>query len=161
MNDSRFFSFAIMVASLWVGGLWIGGYLAVPVLFGAQSDRQLAGMLAGEIFSRMGLLDMLCAAYLLIFTWIGVCEKLLKRRLFVTLLTMLFFLLLIDFGLQPAMSQLKQDALPMDVMRSPLASQFSLLHGISSLLYLSESLLGLWLLWSLSAGVEGNARQKC
>jgi len=158
MNDSRFFSFAIMVASLWVGGLWIGGYLAVPVLFGAQPDRQLAGMLAGEIFSRMALLDMLCASYLLIFTWFGVREKISKRRLFVTLLTMLLFLLVIDFGLQPAMGQLKQAALPMDVMHSPLASQFSLLHGVSSLLYLAESLLGLWLLWYLSTVTRGGQR---
>lgn len=141
---------AILAAALWVGGLWVVGYLAVPVLFGAQADRQLAGMLAGEIFSRMAILDMLCAGFLLLFAWQGVRDKYGRNTLLWVLIPMLIFSLTINLGLQPAMAQLKLAALPQSVMESPLVGRFGMLHGISSVLYLAESLLGLLLLWRLA-----------
>jgi len=141
---------AILAAALWVGGLWVVGYLAVPVLFGAQADRQLAGMLAGEIFSRMAILDMLCAGFLLLFAWQGVRDKYGRNTLLWVLIPMLIFSLTINLGLQPAMAQLKLAAVPQSVMESPLVGRFGMLHGISSVLYLAESLLGLLLLWRLA-----------
>jgi hypothetical protein len=36
---------------LWAGSLWSVGLWVTPILFSAQSDRQLAGVLAGRIFS--------------------------------------------------------------------------------------------------------------
>ncbi|MEO8342514.1 MAG: DUF4149 domain-containing protein, partial [Gallionella sp.] len=42
---------ATLFTTAWVGGLWAIGYLAVPVLFYAQPDRQLAGLLAGQMFA--------------------------------------------------------------------------------------------------------------
>ena len=42
---------ALIAVTLWVGGLWAIGYLAAPVLFSALSDKMLAGMLAGRMFS--------------------------------------------------------------------------------------------------------------
>ena len=45
--------------------------------------------------------------------------------------------------------QLKADALPREVMESVLRDRFVTWHGISSILYLMQSLLGLWLVvWS-------------
>ena len=53
------------------------------------------------------------------------------------------------FGIQPLMAQLKADALPRDVMESLLRDRFVVWHGISSILYLIQSMLGLWLIvWS-------------
>ncbi|HTN95328.1 MAG TPA: DUF4149 domain-containing protein, partial [Gallionella sp.] len=49
---------AVLLTTAWVGGLWAVGYLAVPVLFYAQPDRQLAGMLAGKMFSLVAYLGM-------------------------------------------------------------------------------------------------------
>lgn len=141
---------ANIAASLWVGGLWVVGYLALPVLFGAQADRQLAGMLAGEMFRRMAILDLLCAGFLLLFVWRGVREKSGRKTLLWVLIPMLILSLTINLGLQPAMAQLKLTALPQSGMESPLAGRFGMLHGISSLLYLVESLLGLLLLWRLA-----------
>ncbi|MCH2219439.1 MAG: hypothetical protein MK097_03810 [Dechloromonas sp.] len=54
-----------------------------------------------------------------------------------------------QFGIQPLMAQLKADALPREVMESVLRDRFAAWHGISSILYLVQSLLGLWLVvWS-------------
>jgi hypothetical protein len=45
---------ASLSLTAWVGSLWAIGYLAVPILFHAQPDRQLAGMLAGQMFTASG-----------------------------------------------------------------------------------------------------------
>jgi hypothetical protein len=50
-----------------------------------------------------------------------------------------------QFGIQPLMAQLKADALPREVMESVLRDRFATWHGVSSILYLMQSLLGLWL----------------
>jgi hypothetical protein len=52
------------------------------------------------------------------------------------------------FGVQPILAKLKADALPRQVMESALRDRFATWHGVSSVLYLVQSLLGLWLvLW--------------
>ena len=55
-----------------------------------------------------------------------------------------------QFGIQPLMVQLKADAFPRDVMESVMRDRFvAWLPGVSSILYLVQSLLGLWLVvWS-------------
>lgn len=54
-----------------------------------------------------------------------------------------------QFGIQPLMAQLKADALPREVMESVFRDRFATWHGVSSILYLIQSLLGLWLVvWS-------------
>lgn len=35
----------------WIGTLWCVGYIAAPTLFAVLEDRQLAGTLAGELFT--------------------------------------------------------------------------------------------------------------
>ena len=40
-----------VVLVLWAGSLWSVGLWVTPILFSAQPDRHLAGMLAGRIFS--------------------------------------------------------------------------------------------------------------
>jgi len=43
------------------------------------------------------------------------------------------------------MNDLKAQAMPLDVMHSALADRFKMLHGVSSIIYLIESLLGAFL----------------
>ncbi len=47
------------------------------------------------------------------------------------------------FGVQPLLAQLKADALPRQVMESALRDRFSEWHGVSRVLYLVQSLLGI------------------
>lgn len=136
---------AALAATLWVGGLWAIGYLSVPILFYAQPDKQLAGMLAGEMFARLGYVGIVCGVYLLLHLLALSGKKALREPLFAVIAAMLAITLVIQFGIQPLMADLKSQALPLDVMQSAFADRFRMLHGVSSILYLAESLLGAWL----------------
>jgi hypothetical protein len=133
---------ALLAATAWAGGLWGVGYLAVPVLFSAQPDRMLAGMLAGNMFTLVAYLGMICGAYLLAYLLATSGRAALRQTLFRVVLAMLLLALVMQFGIQPVMANLKAEALPLDVMHSEFASQFKTLHGVSAILYLLQSLLG-------------------
>lgn len=131
--------------TLWVGGLWVIGYLAVPTLFYSQPDRQLAGMLAGKMFEILGYVGILCGLYLLFHRWMEVGKQVSRDISAWLVIVMLCIKLLTLFYIQPLMADIKMQALPLDVMQSTFAGQFKMWHGISSVLYLIESLLGAWL----------------
>ena len=137
---------ANLSATAWIGSLWAIGYLAVPTLFYAQPDKQLAGMLAGQMFVKSGYLGLACASYLLWFDFYRYGTSAFRQTTFRIVLAMTAITLLIQFGIQPEMNALKTQALPLDVMSSDLAGRFKMLHGISSIAYLIESLLGLLLI---------------
>lgn len=134
---------AAWAVALWVGGLFAIGYLAAPVLFYQLEDRALAGMLAGRMFSLIAYLGMACGAYLLLHRLFRYGSGSLKQVFFWVALVMLLLTLGQRFGIQPIMEGLKAQALPQDVMDSLFRSRFQTWHGISSAVYLIQSLLGL------------------
>ncbi len=136
---------ATLLITAWVGSLWSVGYLAVPVLFYAQPDRQLAGMLAGQMFTLVAYVGMVCGMYLVIHHISLSGRAALRLTLFWVVTVMLMITLVLQFGIQPGMANLKLQALPADVMHSALADRFKMLHGVSSILYLIQSLLGIFL----------------
>jgi hypothetical protein len=139
----------LIVITLWVGGLWAIGYLAAPVLFASLGDRQLAGMVAGKLFSLIGWIGLGSAAYLLLFLLVRQGGQVFKRAVFWLVILMALLTAASQFGIQPLMAQLKADALPREVMESVLRDRFAAWHGVSSILYLVQSVLGLWLVvWS-------------
>jgi len=120
---------------LWVGSLWTIGLMVVPLLFASIDDRALAGRLAGELFTVESYLGLACGAALLAFSaaegrWPGFSGWI--------VLAMVGLIALGEFGLQPEMATLKQQGLA----ESP---AFDRLHGIASVLYLGNCLLGLTL----------------
>jgi hypothetical protein len=134
---------------LWVGGIWVVGYLAVPVLFQTLPDRQLAGLLAGKMFSVMAYVGIGCAVYLLANKIQRFGRNVWKHKTFILIVSMLVLLLVGQFVIQPFMVAIKAQAFPLDVMQSSLASQFKVMHGLASILYLIQSLLGLVLVISI------------
>ncbi len=142
-------SLYIFAITLWAGGMWAIGYMAAPVLFSSLGDRQLAGVIAGKLFALIGWIGLGCAAYLLIFLLAHRGSKFFKSSVFWLVLLMALMVAASQFGIQPLMAQLKSDALPREVMESVLRDRFATWHGVSSILYLVQSMLGLWLvLWS-------------
>jgi hypothetical protein len=133
---------ALLAATAWAGALWGVGYLAVPVLFRAQPDRMLAGLLAGDMFTLIAYLGMGCGAYLLAYLLATQGWEALRQTPFRIVLAMLLLALVMQFGIQPVMAGLKAQAQPLDVMHSEFAGQFKMLHGVSAILYLLQSLLG-------------------
>jgi hypothetical protein len=140
--------------TLWVGGLWAIGYIAAPVLFSSLGDRQLAGLVAGKLFSLIGWVGLGSAAYLLLFLLVRQGGQVFKGAVFWLVLSMALLVAASQFGIQPLMAQLKADALPREVMASVLRDRFAAWHGISSILYLVQSLLGLWLVVWANRGVR-------
>lgn len=137
---------AAWAAALWVGGLWVVGYLAAPTLFYNLDDRVLAGMLAGKMFSHIAWLGLVCGGWLLVFRFSRHGVDALKQGFFWIVLVMLVLTVAQKFGIQPLMQQLKDEAMPKDVMESLFRDRFATWHGISSAVYLVESLLGLALI---------------
>ena len=131
--------------SLWVGGMFAIGYLAAPVLFYELSDRSLAGNLAGAMFTFVAYVGLACGGYLLLYLLLRRGWHAFKLSVFWIVLTMLALTVAGHFGVQPIIAQLKADALPRQVMESALRDRFAAWHGVSSGLYLIQSLLGLWL----------------
>lgn len=142
-------SFFLIAITLWVGGMWAIGYLAAPVLFASLGDRQLAGVVAGKLFALIGWIGLGSAGYLMLFMIVRWQGSVIKSAIFWLVMLMGLLVAASQFGIQPLMAQLKADALPREVMESVLRDRFVAWHGISSILYLLQSLLGLWLVaWS-------------
>ena len=138
---------AAVLLVLWVGGLWAIGYIAAPTLFAELSDRQLAGNVAGGLFKWIAWVGIAAGSYLLIHRLGRDGFQALKQGFFWIVLVMLLLVLGGHFGIQPVMQALKDQAMPQAVMESAFRSRFAAWHGVSSIVYLVESLLGLILVW--------------
>lgn len=132
----------LMTATLWVGGLWVIGFVVAPVLFATLPDRVQAGLLAGKFFSLIAWIGIACAVYLLIYRLARDGAGALRQGLFWTVLLMLVLTLAGEFGVQPVLAALKEQALPKQVMESVLRDRFATWHGVASGLYVIQSVLG-------------------
>lgn len=126
-----------ILLTLWVGGMWIVGYVVVPVLF-KMLDRQLAGNVAGQLFTIMSFIGLVCGILLLagMLYRHGFADWLQWRVL--VLIGMLVIVIIGQFILQPMMAELKAAGLAGEA-----ATQFGRLHGVSSILFMINSLAGL------------------
>jgi hypothetical protein len=133
--------------TLWVGGLWAIGFLVAPTLFAAlASDRQLAGLLAGKLFALIGWVGLGCASYLLLHTVLRTGTIAVRRWTFWLLIGMLLLTAINLFGIQPLLAQIKADALPRQAIESVLSQRFAIWHGVSGVVYVLQSLLGVLLI---------------
>ena len=142
-----------LLTVVWIGSLLTIGYAVAPVLF-TSLDRVTAGAVAAQLFRIEGVIGVVCGVLLL-----ALCNLLVRRggdayrRLRWLIAGMLVCVLVGYFALQPFMNALRiaaQEA-GTDVGHSVYASRFGMLHGVSSVFYLIESLLGIVLVWKLPA----------
>jgi len=134
---------ATLALVFWVGGLWAIGYIAAPSLFSAlPNDRALAGALAGKMFTITAYVGIACALYLIIHRLASVGTGAFQQLFFWVALLMLVLTLIGVFGIQPIIASLKVEGGAKDVMQSLAASRFAHWHGVASILYLIQSLLG-------------------
>ena len=133
--------------TLWIGGLWAIGYLVAPTLFHAVADRAMAGALAGKLFTLIAYVGAGCAIYLLLFRLVRFGNACFRHGIFWILLGMLVLVLAGEFGVQPILAGLKDQALPKGVMESVFRDRFAAWHGVASVLYLIQSVLGVLLVW--------------
>ena len=132
-----------IAVTLWVGGLWAIGLIVAPLLFHTLTDRAQAGMLAGQFFTAIACIGLGCGAYLLLFRLARFGGQAFSQLFFWSVLLMLALGAGGQFGVQPILASLKQQALPAEVMQSIFRDRFAAWHGVSSVFYLIECVLGL------------------
>ncbi|CAB3753607.1 DUF4149 domain-containing protein [Paraburkholderia humisilvae] len=148
-----------LLTVVWVGSLLTIGYAVVPVLF-ASVDRMTAGSVAAQLFRIEAVIGVVCGVLLL-----ALANVLIRRgegayrRLRWLVAGMLVCVLVGYFAVEPFMNALRVAAQEAgtDVSHSVYASRFGVLHGVSSLFYLIESLLALALVWKLPTGSVASA----
>ncbi|MBU9341595.1 DUF4149 domain-containing protein [Burkholderia multivorans] len=142
-----------LLSAVWVGSLLTIGYAVAPVLF-RTLERMTAGSVAAQLFRIEAILGVVCGVLLLALSNLQVRRGSGEyRRVRWVVAAMVACVLIGYFALQPFMNALRVAAMEAgtDIANSPYASRFGMLHGISSLFYLVESVLGLMLIWRLPA----------
>jgi hypothetical protein len=140
---ARFFpALRLIVTTLWAGSLWTVGYLVAPILFTTLSDRVSAGSIAGSIFRIEAWLSLVCGLILLLMIIFDDASR--ERRSLLRLIVVMLLCVMVGyFGLQPWMAALREAAGPAGVMEGAARTQFGILHGVASLIYLFQSVLAL------------------
>ena len=144
--SSRFSGARLLVASLWAGALWVLGYVAAPAVFSIASGT-LAGDIVGSFLHRLAWISFACAALMLVLVRFSPdLDGARHRFLNLLVLAMLACALVMYVGLQPAMTQMREAAGPEGIRASPLWTKFAIMHGVSQLFHLVESVLAAVLL---------------
>lgn len=141
-----------LLVGLWLGSILSVGYLVAPVIFTKLPDRQLAGLIAGEIFSITTTMTIVLGVVLLGLSNWQVSRGFAKYRQI-----RWFVLLILLFAIGASLMQLWMMDLKRlasiegaTVMQSTYAVPFARLHGVSSVLFLLESVVGLITFWKLT-----------
>ena len=131
----------VLVAALWAGALWVLGYIAAPAVFAAVPST-VAGDVVAQLLKRLGWVSIACAVLMFVLVrWSQDLDAGRKRFLNLLVLAMLACALVMWAGLQPAMAQMRELAGPGGVRTSPYWTQFAVMHGVSQLFHVIESVL--------------------
>jgi len=139
-----------LISGLWVGGLIAIGFFVVPVLFSTLGDRQIAGMVAAKLFKFTAFSSVGISAALMVMANYFVRHDLAAYRLIRWILLMMLACAVgAAFILIPWMNSLRDQALllGLSVKETTHAILFARLHGISSILFMTQVLFGLVLVW--------------
>ena len=147
LQIQRMFS---LISGLWVGSFMTIGFLVVPILFSSLGDRQVAGMVAANLFKVTAYSGVvICAVLMVMASYLARLQAAQYRLARWILLGMLACTVGAAFILIPWMNSLRDQALYLgiSVRESTNAALFTRLHGVSSTLFLIQALLGLVLVW--------------
>lgn len=129
-----------ILLTLWVGGMWTTGYIVAPTLFSLLEDRMLAGKLAGQLFTIMSYIGIVASLVLLTSQVMQSSQNIQRNWRIWVIGLMLCIILVGQFILQPIMAELKLSGI---IAGSVEAQKFARTHGLASVLFLINSLLGL------------------
>ena len=129
----------------------------VPVLFSSLGDRQVAGMVAANLFKTTAYIGVALSAFLMV-----MANHLVRRGgdhyriVRWILLGMLACTVGAAFIIIPWMNTLRDQALylGLSVRESTNAALFSRLHGVSSMLFVIQVFLGLTLVWRATKNAD-------
>ncbi len=135
----------LLVVTIWAGSLWTVGYLVAPTLFGTLDDRGLAGKIAGLMFRSEAWLSIACGVAMLGLLGLGKdLDAKLRRNLMIVVVVMLVCMAVSHFGIHPMMLAVREAAGPGGIDAAG-RSRLGMLHGVSMVFYVIQSLLAVWL----------------
>ncbi|QWE03663.1 DUF4149 domain-containing protein [Polynucleobacter sp. JS-JIR-II-50] len=154
IRSQRIFS---LISGLWVGSFITIGFLVVPVLFSSLGDRQVAGLVAANLFKTTAYIGVALSAFLMV-----MANHLVRqgdehyRIIRWILLGMLACAVGAAFIIIPWMDSLRDQALylGLSVRESTNAAIFARLHGVSSAIFMIQSVLGLALVWRATKNAD-------
>lgn len=120
------------------GSLWVVGYMVAPTLF-ATLERERAGEVAGQLFTHVAWVVMASTALLIMFR--RALAPGLSRWVTSCLWVILALAALGHFGMRPHMATLKAANASGRLATEAYRSAFGRAHGISAILYLTQSVL--------------------
>ena len=141
----------ICLIGIWVGLMAAVGLLVPMTIFSYLTDKQVAGMVAGEIFKNTGFIAIIFGMGLLVFANTLVRRELKQFKVIRWYLLGTIVLSMIgNFIIQPWMVAIRENTLSagFPVLLSSQAQLFKTLHGISSSIFLVELGLLLLVLWT-------------
>ena len=121
-------------------------FMVTTVLFNKIPSAYIAGNLSGDMFQFLNYFGFGAGLFILFIQFKTVGIGFLKSSVLWVILVMLILIMINYFGIQPIIDAIKVEALPKEVMESVFADRFSTWHGIASIGYLIQCLLGLVLL---------------
>lgn len=153
-NIQRLFT---VISGLWVGGFITIGFLVAPILFITIGDLQIAGVIAAHLFKISSYIGVgVCSLLMLIANRLVKLGNRSYRLIRWTLLLMLICTVVAAFIIIPWMNALRDQALQLgiSVRDTSSASLFGLLHGVSSVIFIIQSILGIALVWWSTKNVD-------
>ena len=154
IRTQRIFS---LISGLWVGSFITIGFVVVPILFSSLGDRQVAGLVAANLFKVTAYSGVLISTILMVMSNFLVRHNLNQYRFARWLLLgMLACTVGAAFILIPWMNSLRDQALylGLSVRESSNAVLFNRLHGASSILFITQAILGVVLVWRATKNAD-------
>jgi hypothetical protein len=128
---------ALAIAA-WAGSLWTVGLLVAPVLFSIVEDRALAGRVAGSLFHYAAWIGLACGLWILLFRIARFGGAAFRQAATWTALLLLALVALGEFGVQPILAALREQAMTREIAESVFRQRFGTWHGVASVLYLVQ-----------------------
>lgn len=145
-----------IAVTLWVGALWTSGLVVAPLLFEVLDDRTLAGAVAGRVFELTAWIGLVCGVCILFTLFVLRRRRGLHNSVLWLVIVMLVLALIGQFGIQPLLAGIREQAYPQPVMQSVLGARFAFWHMVATTLYLVQCLLGAALVVCNSRGASIN-----
>mgnify|MGYP003331287607 CR=1 FL=1 len=146
-----------VISGLWVGGFTVIGFLVVPLLFAHLGDRQIAGIIAANLLKLNAYIGVgICMILLPVANHLVNLGNRLYRQIRSILLFMLICASATAFIIIPWMNGLRDQALlhGISVRETNNSNLFGLLHSLSSIIFMIQSILGIGLVWQSTKNAD-------
>jgi hypothetical protein len=150
MSHAKIQRLFTVISGLWVGSFIAIGFLVVPILFATLGDRQVAGVIAANLFKINAYIGVgVCSLLMLVANHLVNLGNRSYRKIRWILLLMLICTVAASCIIIPWMNALRDQALLLgiSIRDTSNAKLFGLLHMVSSVVFITQSILGFALVW--------------